>query len=46
MEKELNVAAILKDKPKDTRLYDIARNVTVLFQKIDEYENIKCSLID
>ena len=46
MEKELNIAAILKEKPKDTRLHDVARNVTVLFQEIDEYENIKCSLID
>ena len=46
MEKELNIAAILKEKPKDTRLHDVARNVTLLFLEIDEYENIKCSLID
>lgn len=34
MEKEINVAEILKDKPKGTKLYDLLYNVDVELDKI------------
>ena len=34
MEEKINKAAILKDKPKGTKLYDLLRNIDVELEKV------------
>lgn len=49
MEKELNIAEILKDKPKGTKLHDWLRNIDVRLNKVqitDVVDYIECTSID
>lgn len=45
MEKELNIAAILKDKPQGTKLYDWLHNIDVELDTYQYYRYRNSSLV-